>query len=111
MSGAVRRGSAGILDSTLIYASSDMGNPAAHSTRNVPTVLAGGVGGKIRMGRRIKYPTDCPMGTMCTNTSPEYKTVANNKLLTSIANAFGVPVENYGWQLFDPLSLGSLAEL
>ncbi len=26
----------GILDSTLILASSDMGNPAAHSTRNVP---------------------------------------------------------------------------
>lgn len=106
-----RLSEAGILDSTLIYASSDMGNPAAHSTRNVPTVLAGGAGGKIRMGRRIKYPTDCPMGTMCSNTSPEYKTVANNKLLTSIANAFGVPVENYGWQLFDPLSLGHLAEL
>ncbi len=32
---------AGIIDSTLVYATSDMGNPAAHSTRNVPTVLAG----------------------------------------------------------------------
>ena len=35
----------GVLDSTLIYASSDMGNPALHSTRNAPTVLAGGVNG------------------------------------------------------------------
>ena len=46
---------AGVLDNTLIYASSDMGNPALHSTRNVPTVLAGGAAGtKFRMGRRLK---------------------------------------------------------
>ena len=36
---------AGVLDNMLIYASSDMGNPALHSTRNVPTVLAGGADG------------------------------------------------------------------
>ncbi len=45
---------------TLIYASSDMGNPALHSTRNVPTVLAGGANGKFRMGRRLKMAADCP---------------------------------------------------
>ena len=50
----------GVVDSTLVYASSEMGNPALHSTRNVPTVLAGGVNGKFRMGRRIKAPADCP---------------------------------------------------
>ena len=44
----------GVLDSTLIYVSSDMGNPALHSTRNVPTVLAGGTNGQFRMGRRLK---------------------------------------------------------
>ncbi len=52
--------SLGALDSTLIYASSDMGNPALHSTRNVPTVLAGGANGKFRMGRRLKLKADCP---------------------------------------------------
>ena len=30
----------GVVDSTLVYASSEMGNPSLHSTRNVPTVLA-----------------------------------------------------------------------
>ena len=51
---------AGVLDNTLIYASSDMGNPALHSTRNVPTVLAGGANGtKFRMGRRLKMAADC----------------------------------------------------
>ena len=44
----------GALDSTLIYVTSDMGNPSLHSTRNVPTVLAGGADGKFRMGRRLK---------------------------------------------------------
>jgi Protein of unknown function (DUF1552) len=102
---------AGILDGTLIYSSSDMGNPAAHSTRNVPTVLAGGMNGKIRMGRRIKYPTDCPMGTDCDKNGPEYKTVPNNWLLVSIAQAFGVQVYSYGRQFDNTKSTGTLAEL
>ena len=50
----------GVLDNTLIYASSDMGNPARHSTRNVPTILAGGANGLITMGRRLKMTPDCP---------------------------------------------------
>lgn len=102
---------AGILDSTLIYASSDMGNPAAHSTRDVPTVLAGGMNGKIRMGRRIKYPTDCPLGKNCSTDSPEYRTVPNNWLLVSIAQAFGVEVWSYGRQFDNTKSTGVLAEL
>jgi hypothetical protein len=88
----------GILDTTLIYASSDMGNPAAHSTRNVPTVLAGGVGGKLQMGRRIKFRTDCPLGTNCDRTSSDYETQPNNRLLVSIAQAFGVDTDEIGRQ-------------
>jgi hypothetical protein len=45
----------GALDSTLIYVSSDMGNPSLHSTRNVPTLLAGGANGKFRMGRASSF--------------------------------------------------------
>ena len=89
---------AGILDSTLVYASSDMGNPAAHSTRNVPTVLAGGLNGKLRMGRRIKFRTDCPLGTWCDEKSDDYQTVTNNRLLVSIAQAFGVDTDMFGSQ-------------
>jgi hypothetical protein len=102
---------AGVLDSTLIYASSDMGNPAAHSTRNVPTVLAGGASGKIRMGRRITYRTDCPLGTNCDDHSPQYRTVPNNWLLVSIARAFGVQAHAYGRQFDNTISGGVLAEL
>jgi hypothetical protein len=101
----------GILDSTLIYASSDMGNPAAHSTRNVPTVLAGGVNGKLRMGRRLKFRTDCPLGTFCDTKSDDYETVSNNRLLVSIAQAFGVDIGFYGDQPEFQYSEGTLPGL
>jgi hypothetical protein len=106
-----RLGEYGILDSTLVYASSDMGNPATHSTRNVPTVLAGGLGGKIRMGRRIQYRTDCPLGTWCDSNGSDYQTVPNNQLLVSIAQAFGVDVVSYGVQAEAQYSTGTLPGL
>ncbi len=101
----------GILDSTLVYASSDMGNPATHSTRNVPTVLAGGLNGKIRMGRRIRYRTDCPLGTWCDPKGSDYQTVPNNWLLVSIAQAFGVDLVSYGIQAEAQYSNGTLPGL
>ena len=101
----------GILDSTLVYASSDMGNPATHSTRNVPTILAGGLDGKIRMGRRIKYRTDCPLGTWCDPNGSDYQTVPNNWLLVSIAQAFGLDLVSYGIQAEAQYSNGTLPGL
>jgi len=101
----------GILDSTLVYASSDMGNPATHSTRNVPTVLAGGLDGKIRMGRRIRYRTDCPFGTPCDPNGSDYETMPNNRLLVSIAQAFGVDLVSYGIQAEAQYSSGTLPGL
>jgi hypothetical protein len=106
-----RLGEYGILDSTLVYASSEMGNPATHSTRNVPTVLAGGLNGKIRMGRRIKFRTDCPPGTWCDPDGSDYQTFANNRLLVSIAQAFGVDVVSYGIQAEAQYSTGTLPGL
>jgi hypothetical protein len=89
----------GVVDSTLIYASGEMGNPALHSTRNVPTVLGGGVNGKFRMGRRLKAPADCPPSNLaCKPGDPEFKGTANNHLLVSIARAFGVPIDTFGTQ-------------
>jgi hypothetical protein len=93
----------GVLDNTLIYASSDMGNPARHSTRNVPTVLAGGANGLITMGRRLKMTPDCPSKNLwCGPTdgvSPtDYTPISNNHLLVSIANMFGVEVNSFGTQ-------------
>jgi hypothetical protein len=93
----------GVLDNTLIYVSSDMGNPARHSTRNVPTVLAGGANGLIQMGRRLKMTPDCPSTNLWCGptdgvTPTDYTPISNNHLLVSVANLFGVEVTSFGTQ-------------
>ncbi len=89
----------GVLDSTLIYASSDMGNASFHSTYNVPTLLAGGANGKFRMGRRLRMSPNCPTtNEWCQPGATDWKGVPNNHLLVSILQAFGVDEDTYGTQ-------------
>jgi hypothetical protein len=98
----------GVLDSTLVYAASDMGNPAGHSTSNVPTLLAGGVNGRFRMGRRIKLASDCPPDRYyCSDPTR----APNNRILVAIAQAFGEGIEAYGTQPDPALTQGALSEL
>ena len=73
---------AGVLDHTLIYASSDMGDPARHSSRHVPTLLLGGAGGQFKLGRYLEL--DAARGT------------PNNRVLVSICQAFGVSTARFG---------------
>jgi hypothetical protein len=102
----------GALDSTLIYASSDMGNPARHSKRNVPTLLAGGANGKFKMGRRLKLTPDCPASNpWCSETTPDFSAMPNSKLLISIAQAFGVQIDAFGTQPDTKLTTGALSAL
>lgn len=99
----------GVLDSTLIYASSDMGNASLHSTRNVPTLLAGGVNGKFRMGRRLKMPLDCPdTNVWCQPGDAGYQGRSNNHLLVSILQAFGIEENSFGSQPDDGDTTGAL---
>jgi hypothetical protein len=104
---------AGVLDNVLIYASSDMGNPALHSTRNAPTLLAGGaVGTKFRMGRRLKMAADCTTNLWCSPTDAEFKASTNNHLLVSIAQAFGLTdVTSFGTQSTASWKTGTLTGL
>jgi uncharacterized protein DUF1552 len=100
----------GALDSTLIYVTSDMGNPALHSTRNVPTVLAGGVNGKFRMGRRLKMQADCPTSSpWCEPKDATFTPVSNSKILVSIAQAFGADIDVFGTQPDPALVTGALS--
>ncbi|MES1187455.1 MAG: DUF1552 domain-containing protein [Myxococcales bacterium] len=102
----------GALDSTLIYVTSDMGNPSQHSTLNVPTVLAGGANGKFRMGRRLKLKPECPTTNVwCDEKDPAYSPVTNSKLLVSIAQAFGQEIDKFGTQPDPALVTGALSEL
>jgi hypothetical protein len=83
-----------LLDQTVLVAMSDMGDPAKHSSRQVPALLAGGWGGALRGGQHID------LGAAGT---------PSNRLLVSIQQTFGVDSESYG-QSTDPSILsGSLS--
>lgn len=75
-----------LLDDTVIYASSDMGDPARHSSREVPTLIAGGCGGHFALGRYLDLRPGKPPGQL----------LPNNRVLVSIAQAFGVETDRFG---------------
>jgi Protein of unknown function (DUF1552) len=81
---------AGALDDTIVYVSGDMGDPARHSSRSVPTILAGGCGGHFRMGRYLDL-----------RRQPSGDGMPNNRLLVSICQAFGIDLARFG-QAADP---------
>jgi hypothetical protein len=93
---------AGMLDSTLILAGSDMGDPAGHSSLNIPLILAGGVSGsaaagRLNFGRRIKAPADCPPDNpWCANPLPTYPT-PHNRVLVSLCKLFDSSIEKVGY--------------
>lgn len=101
----------GILDSTIIYVTSDMGNPALHSTRNVPTILAGGANGKFKMGRRLKMNADCPTTDMWCEGKTTYTPTTNSKILVSIAQAFEQQVDSFGTQPIKANVTGALTAM
>jgi hypothetical protein len=88
------------LDDTLIYVSSDMGDPARHSSRNVPTVLLGGTGSGFTFGRYVDLRT--PKGR---NLLP------HNRLLVSLIQAFGIERESFGSSPNPATLSGHLPEL
>lgn len=107
-----RLDSFGVLDSSLIYASTDMGDPAMHSTRNVASLIAGGANGKFRMGRRVRIANDCPPSNgWCQEGQADNTTVSNNKILVAIAQAFGEDIDSFGTQPNPDNTDGSLSEL
>lgn len=95
----------GALDSTLIMATSDMGNPSTHSVRNLPLILAGGPssgelkgpsGAVLKLGRRLKAPADCPASNQyCT--APTLTLRPHNQVLVSLCKLFGVETNTFGF--------------
>jgi hypothetical protein len=75
-----------VLEATILLAQSDMGDPARHSSRDVPTLIAGGCGGHFQLGCFIDARSDKKPGEL----------IPNNRLLVSIAQAFGVETNTFG---------------
>lgn len=95
---SIPEGSGSVLDNTLILWGNELGDPNAHSNLGIPTVLAGGAGGKFRMGRylRLRPDGDDLLPGNFSIGQPTPKLVPHNKLLVSIAQAFGVNVSTFG---------------
>lgn len=90
---------ASVLDDTLIYVSSDMGDPARHSSRDVPTLIAGGTGGRFRLGRHVDLGKELGDGRPL---------LPNNRVLVSICQAFGVPIDRFGHSADTRTTVGDL---
>jgi len=88
-----RLAEASLLDQTVLVAMSDMGDPAKHSSRQIPALLAGGWGGALRGGQHI----DLGLGG-----------TPSNKLLVSIQNAFGIDSNTYGQSTDSSILSGAL---
>jgi hypothetical protein len=98
-----------VLDDTLIYVSTDMGDPNLHDSANTPMLLLGGAGGKFRMGRRLKMKDNCADNARACDGAQQF--VPQNQILVSIANAFGVEIDAYGTAPDPKLTQGPLTAL
>jgi hypothetical protein len=102
----------GALDSTLVYVTSEMGNPSLHSSSSAPTVLVGGKNVPFRFGRRLQLTPDCsPPNDSCNARDVKFASGANNHLLVSIAQAFGVKTDTFGTGLDPAFATGALSGL
>jgi hypothetical protein len=76
---SVSEGSGTLLDHTLVLWLSEFGDGGAHDTRNLPVVLAGGLGGKLKTGRHLAFANR-----------------SHNDLFTTILNLFGGTDTSFG---------------
>jgi hypothetical protein len=61
---AVPDGDGTLLDNSLYMYGSGMGNPNVHDHLNLPIIVAGGGGGKVRGGRHIRYAEPTPLANL-----------------------------------------------
>jgi hypothetical protein len=76
---AVGEGAGTLLDNTLVLWLSEFGDGGAHDTRNLPVVLAGGLGGRLKTGRHLAFGGR-----------------SHNDLFTTILNLFGGTDRTFG---------------
>ena len=77
----IREGDATLLERSLILYGSNMGNSNQHLHYDVPHVLVGGAGGRLKGDRHLAYAS---------------RTVPSGNLLLSILGLYGIGVERFG---------------
>jgi hypothetical protein len=85
-------GDGSVLDQSLLLYGGGMGDGNMHRHSDLPTLMAGGLGGKFKMGRHHQYKLDTPMAN----------------LLLTIMDSGGVHLETFGdsnGRVLEPLSI------
>lgn len=84
-------GDGSLLDHSVIVYGSGLSDGNMHLHNNLPILLAGGGGGKMKGGRHLRYPNDTPMPN----------------LYGTLLDVVGVPLENLGSSFgkLEPLSI------
>lgn len=73
-------GDGSLLDHSVILYASSLGDGNLHAQQNLPAVLIGGAGGRLKGGRHVRYPADTPL----------------TNLLLTMLDVTGVPVDHFG---------------
>lgn len=93
-----------VLDNMCAYFSSEISDGNSHRKYDMPVLLAGGLGGKIKTGGQhfMYMPMNFPRPVLGPSGGPH-----TGKVLISIANAFGLPITTFG----DGAAKGALTDI
>lgn len=101
---AIHEGAGTVLDNTIIMWANELGNPATHANIDQPFLIAGGCGGKFRMGRCLRFAQG--QRQVAGDVS---KMTPHNGLLVGIARAFGSTVNSFGAPVYTGVLPGLMA--
>ncbi|HEX3701088.1 MAG TPA: DUF1552 domain-containing protein, partial [Phenylobacterium sp.] len=100
---AVKEASGSLLDNSVIFFGSSLSNPTVHSQKDLPVMLAGGAGGRLKGGRFIRVPGDPPTWPFAAKWPVKSPTPLTNLHLT-LLDLVDVPTAKLG-DSTGPLSL------
>ena len=93
-----------VLDNMSVYFSSEISDGNSHKKYDMPVLLAGSLGGKLKMGGNHFMYTSIPFPRPVLGPSGGPHT---GKVLIALANAFGVPITTFG----DGVAQGALTDI
>jgi hypothetical protein len=107
----MKEGNGTVLDNSVIYFTSEFGDGHLHNMRDLPVVLAGKAGGKLKTGIHVNYPLDPGMGTGADGLgNPNDVQLASLHL--NVLSLFGLNMPSFGQDdLGNPIATKPLSEI
>jgi hypothetical protein len=100
-----------VLDNSIVYFTSEFGDAHGHNMRDLPVLLAGKAGGKLKTNLNVNYPLDPGMGTGMDGLGNPKDTQLASLHLTTL-QCFGMPMDRFGSDdKGNPIATKPLAEL